>query len=260
MFTSKAPSRCRWIIMNVKRCELLVNSREISIFLPDSWYFVRRTRGLQGSDGNRVSCWTTLPLSHIYRTRQRDNDAQIYLKIIPNATRSWMHCHGSLGHAVASEVDLKQKIFDGEFFLPFRWLIETSHSARKCLRAGDGGTDVEYQIKRWFRGNFNCSLEGFCLFMWARDVEYLEVKSPRLVTEASVRCKLGCLVDLRFNFGSDVDDIGFPGGSKRQMSWRRPLITSKKVRAWILRAPNYLRCFKMLHDPFVAVARELLTP
>lgn len=22
-----------------------------------------------------------------------------------------------------------------------------SHSARKCLRAGDGGTDVEYQIK-----------------------------------------------------------------------------------------------------------------
>lgn len=86
---------------------------------------------------------------------------QSYLEIIPNATRSWMHCHGSLGHAVASEVDFKQKIFDGEFFLPFRWLIEMSHSARKCLRAGDGGTEVEYQIKRWFWRNFIWSLEGF---------------------------------------------------------------------------------------------------
>lgn len=225
-------------------------------------YLIHDT-SLSGRGGYKEVTAIVSHVEQLYRFltfTEPDNDAQIYLKIIPNATRSWMHCHGSLGHAVASEVDLKQKIFDGEFFLPFRWLIETSHSARKCLRAGDGGTDVEYQIKRWFRGNFNCSLEGFCLFMWARDVEYLEVKSPRLVTEASVRCKLGCLVDLRFNFGSDVDDIGFPGGSKRQMSWRRPLITSKKVRVWILRAPNYLRCFKMLHDPFVAVAQELLTP
>lgn len=98
--------------------------REISIFV----YLIHDTSldgmGLHGNDGNSVKLGYSRTRVH----KTFDLRLNHIRKIIQNATRNWMHCHGSLGHAVASggwfktENSRRQSFFLPNFFPPGDWL------------------------------------------------------------------------------------------------------------------------------------------